>query len=89
MASHSSATTREETPHPSQTKRNSISEGIRRRAETVVSDRTIDAQSRAVICYALEINDPWLAELVRRAEAGESIVDTNGFLAMPVCCGED
>ena len=89
MASHSSATTREETPHPSQTKRNSISEGIRRRAETVVSDRTIDAQSRAVIRYALEINDPWLAELIRRVDAGESIVDPNGFLQMSASGGKD
>lgn len=88
MASHSSATTREETPHPNQTTK-SICEAIRRRAETVVSDRTIDAQSRAVIRYALEISEPWLAELVRRADAGESIIDTNGFLAMPVSCGED
>jgi hypothetical protein len=28
-----------------------------------------------MIRYGLEINDPWLAELVRRAEAGESVVD--------------
>ena len=42
----------------------------------VLNDRSIDAQSRAIIRYALEINDPWLARLVRRAKAGETVVDT-------------
>jgi hypothetical protein len=28
-----------------------------------------------VIRYGLEINDPWLAELVRRVDAGEAVVD--------------
>jgi hypothetical protein len=27
----------------------------------------------------LEINDPWLAELVRRADAGEAVIDDGGF----------
>jgi hypothetical protein len=34
---------------------------------------TIDPQSRAIFRYAMEINDPWLAELVRRADVGEAI----------------
>ena len=29
-----------------------------------------------MIRYGLETNDPWLAELVRRADAGETFVDT-------------
>ena len=29
-----------------------------------------------IIRYALETNDPWLAKLVRRAEAGEDIVNS-------------
>ena len=45
--------------------------------------RLFDAQSRAIIRYALEINDPWLAKLVRRAEAGETVVDTIDFSATP------
>jgi len=49
---------------------------LKRRAQAVLNDRSIDAQSRAIIRYALEINDPWLARLVRQADAGESIVDT-------------
>jgi hypothetical protein len=38
-------------------------------------DRSIDPESRALVRYALEINDPCLAELVRRADAGEIIAD--------------
>ena len=66
MATHSSAITRES---------RTITNALRRRAEAILNDRSIDAQSRAIIRYALEINDPWLAKLVRRADAGESIID--------------
>jgi hypothetical protein len=38
-----------------------------------LNDTSIDPQSRAIIRYAMEINDPWLAEFVRRADAGEEI----------------
>jgi len=38
----------------------------------VLNDRSIDPESRAIIRYALETNDPWLAELVRRADSGET-----------------
>ena len=80
MANHSSATVRE-TPHVNQTSRtNTIVNALRQRAQAVLNDRSIDPQSRAIIRYALEINDPWLAELVRRADAGETLVDEAGFL---------
>jgi hypothetical protein len=72
MANHSSATVRE-TPHVNQT-------SLHRRAQSVLNDRSIDPQSRAIIRYALEINDPWLADLVRRADAGETLIDEAGFL---------
>jgi hypothetical protein len=42
---------------------------LKQRAQSVLNDETIDPQSRAVLRYALETNDPWLAEMVRRAEA--------------------
>ena len=75
MANHSSATVREHTSHANQTSRtNSIDNALKRRAQTVVNDKSIDPQSRAIVRYALEINDPWLAELVRRADDGEAIV---------------
>ena len=77
MSNHSSATVREHTPHANQTSRtNTIVNALKRRAEAVLHDKSIDPQSRAIIRYALEINDPWLAELVRRVDAGEAIVDT-------------
>src|SRR5256714_6280929 len=75
MANHSSATVRE-TPHSTKTSRtNTIVNALKRRAQAVLNDKSIDPQSRAIIRYALEINDPWLAELVRRADAGEDIFD--------------
>jgi hypothetical protein len=75
MESHSSATARSEAPHATETTSSrTISEALKRRAQSVINNRSIDPESRALIRYALEINDPCLAELVRRADAGESIV---------------
>jgi hypothetical protein len=71
MLNDSSATDHAETPHVNQT----TTTALKRRAESVLNDKSIDAQSRAVIRYALEINDPWLADLVRHVDAGEAVVD--------------
>ena len=80
MANHSSAPVRE-TPHVNQASRtNTIINALKERAQAVLNDRSIDAQSRAIIRCALEMNDPWLAEFVRRADAGETLVDSEGFL---------
>jgi len=76
MANHSSASVREHTPHVTQTRNNTIMNALKRRAQAVINDKSIDPQSRAIIRYALEISDPWLADLVRRADAGEEIVVT-------------
>ena len=72
MANHVSAT-----PHVTETSKTNISNALKRRAQSVINNKSIDPQSRVVIRYSLETNDPWLAELVRRADAGESIVDTD------------
>lgn len=73
---HSSATMRDETPRATETTTNSnISDAIKRRAQSIINDQSIDPQSRAVIRYGLEVNDPWLPELVRRVDAGESVID--------------
>lgn len=56
---------------------------LKRRAQAVLNDMSIDPQSRAIIRYAMEINDPWLAELVRRADAGETLFDTVDFSQKP------
>ena len=75
MANHSSASVREHTPHSNRTTRtNTIVNALKRRAQAVLNDESIDPQSRAIIRYALERNDPWLARLVRRADAGEAVV---------------
>ena len=80
MANNSSATVRE-TPHVNQTSRtNIIINALKERAQAVLNDRSIDPEGRAIIRYALETNDPLLAELVRRADAGETIIDSAGYL---------
>jgi hypothetical protein len=76
MTTHTSATALEEAPHVTETSRTTIiSDALKRRAQSVINDKSLDAESRALIRYGLEINDPILAELVRRADAGESILD--------------
>jgi len=40
------------------------------------NDTSIDPESQAIIRQALEENDPWLARLVRQADAAESVVET-------------
>ena len=82
MTTHSSATLRE-TPHVTETTQITISDALRRHAQSVLNDGSIDPQSRAIIRYGLETNDPWLAELVRRADAGETIIDTIDFSQTP------
>jgi hypothetical protein len=75
MDCHSSATALSEAPHATETdSTRTISDALKRRAQTVINDRSIDPESRALVRYALEINDPCLADLVRRADAGQSIV---------------
>jgi len=85
MANHSSATTRSETPHANRTTRTAtILDALTRRAQAVLNDTSLDPRSRAIIRYALETNDPWLAQLVRRADAGEPIVEIVDFSETPV-----
>ena len=80
MSTHSSsAPEREATPHATN---QTISDAIKRRAQSLINDRTIDAGDRAFIRYALATNDaPGLSELVRRADAGEPIIDESCVLA--------
>lgn len=72
MAKHSSATARSETPHRSA--------DIKRHAQSLINDKALDAGTRNILRYALEIDDPSLADLVRRLDAGEKIIDEQGFL---------
>jgi hypothetical protein len=83
MSMHSSsAPEREATPHTTTfTTNNTISDAVRRRGHALINDRTIDASERVWIRYALETNDTaGLTELVRRADAGEPIIDDSHLL---------
>jgi len=82
MNTHSSASVRAETPHEPETTQITISDALRRRAQSVIHDTSIDPQWRNIIRYALEINDPLLPDLVRRADAGEPIIETMEFSAI-------
>jgi len=80
VANHSSASVRNHTPHSIRiTRTNTIMNALIRRAQAVLNDESIDPQSRAIIRYAMERNDPWLARLVRRVDACEAVVDSLGF----------
>lgn len=84
MANDTSAPVRHEAPHVNQiTRTATIIDALKRRAQDVLNDTSIDPQSRAIIRYAMEIHDPWLAELVRRADAGETLFDTVDFSQTP------
>ena len=83
MANHTSAREREETPHVTKASRTIISEALKRRAQSVINNKSIDSGTRAIIRYGLEINDPWLPQLVRRVDAGETIIDNLNFSETP------
>lgn len=84
MDCHSSATARSEAPHVTETNSTrTISDALKRRAESVINDRRIDPQWQTIIRASLELNDPWVAELITRAEADENIVDTFESLRTP------
>lgn len=80
MLNLSSARVREETRQSNNANHSinaprTISDALKRRAQAIISDDSIDAHTRAIIRYGLEINDPDLAELIRCADNGESILD--------------
>ena len=76
MTTNGSVQLREEAPHATTSiTNNTISDAVRRRAQSLINDKSIDGSGRTWIRYALEINDPALPELVRRADAGEPIID--------------
>ena len=89
MSTHVSATALEETPHETETTQITISDALRRRAQSVLNDRRTDPQWRPIVRYALEINDPCLADIVRRADAGERIIDSPDFSLAPITIDED
>ena len=84
MTKDSSASTHVHTPHVNLTTRTAtIIEALKRRAQAVLNDESIDPQSRAIIRYGLETNDPWLAELVRQTEASGNGTYTRDVSQIP------
>ena len=78
MTTHSSAQARAETPHATNSITNKpISDAVKRRAQSLIKDRTIDRCVRAFIQHTLEIEDPYLPKLVRRVDRGKSILTTS------------
>jgi hypothetical protein len=77
MARHSSATPREEKSHNrnSSSESNGIDASLKRRARLLITNSSIPGQTRSLIRYALEINDPHLAQVVRRVEGGEMTIE--------------
>jgi len=79
MARHSNATPRSATSH-NQTSdsihnRHYVDASLKRRARRLISNRSIPKQTRNLILYALQIKDPYLAQVVRRVESGETTID--------------
>ena len=83
MLNLNSAQPREETPHTPNTTTATISNALKRRAQAIINDKTIDPHTRAIIRYGLEINDPDLPELIRCADNGESILESAREAGLP------
>jgi len=77
MAKHDSARLREGAPHITN---HDISDDLKRRAQSVINNKSLDDGTRNVIRYGLEINDQLLPDLVRRIDAGKTIIDNRGRL---------
>jgi hypothetical protein len=75
MARHSSASLRKQSSIPRKHKSNIIDASLTRRARILITNSSIPKQTRNLIQYALEIKDPYLAQLVRRVEEGENTID--------------
>jgi hypothetical protein len=68
MATHTSATLREEKSHI-------VDASLKRRARLLITNISIPRQTRSLIQYALEIKDPDLVQLVQRVESGEMAIE--------------
>ena len=90
MTTDTIATVRHEAPHANRiTRTATILNTLKQRAQAVLHDTSIDPQSRGIIRYAMEINDPWLAELLRRADEGETALETIEFSQTPDTLEQD
>lgn len=72
MATHSSATPREEESNADNS--HVIDASLKRRARLLITDGSLPRQTRSLIQYALERKDRHLGQMVRRVEAGERTI---------------
>ena len=56
-------------------KSRSIDASLKRRTRLLITNGSIPKQTRSLIRYALEIRDPYLAQVVRRVEEGETTIE--------------
>ena len=90
MAKHTSAKAQAETPQlTGTTKTPRISDAVKRRARYLIDYGSIDSESQTLLRYALEIENPHVAELVRILDAGQRVLETFDFLEMPNTSYED
>jgi hypothetical protein len=75
MARHSNASLREQSSTQRKQQSHMIDAALKRRARRLISNSSIPRQTRNLIRYALEIKDLHLAQVVRRVEAGEMMID--------------
>ena len=75
MARNSSASLRRQSPTTRKQRAHKIDASLKRRARLLITNSSIPSQTRNLIQYALEINDPYLAQVVRRVEAGEMTIE--------------
>ena len=68
MANHGSASPRKQESR-------TLDANLKRRARKLATDSRVDPRTRSLIRYALEINDPYLGQIVSRVEAGETRID--------------
>ena len=74
MTKDSSAPTREETPPATgTTKTADIISALKTRTQSILNNPSIPPENRALLRYALEVNDPWLAKLVGQIEADNGV----------------
>jgi hypothetical protein len=68
MTKHGSASPRKQESR-------TLDANLKRRARKLATDSRVDPRTRSLIRYALEINDPYLGQIVSRVEAGETRID--------------
>jgi hypothetical protein len=75
MAHDSSSSLRQQSRTSRKRRLKIIDASLKRRARLLITNSSIPKQTRNLIQYALEIHDPYLAQIVRRVENGETTIE--------------